>query len=129
MNRVGCWESVWANGTQYRMTFSNTQFKGATPQAVDAFYVMAPQTSVAQGALPFPHDHTVRDIPRGNGGAYSVQLRGYFVLCSEAGLVSGGCEPTWSQVDGLGTLPLARSAAATPSRPSSRSKPPQARGS
>jgi hypothetical protein len=109
VNRVGCWESVWAGGTEYRMTFSNTQFHGAVNGDEDAFYVMAPQGSVAQGALPFGHDHTVRDIPAGNGGTYSVKLHGFFVLCSGAGIVSGACVPTMSEVEGIGTLPLARS--------------------
>src|ERR1700686_1366360 len=78
--RVGCWEEVWANGAQYRMTFSNTSFKGATPKALDPFYVVAPQTDAPQGAPPntFPHDHVVRDIPAQNHGDYSVKLQGFF---------------------------------------------------
>src|ERR1700675_4458864 len=60
--RVGCYEDVWADGTQYRMTFSNTRFTGATPKELDPFYVLAPQTDKPQGAPPntFPHDHVVR---------------------------------------------------------------------
>ena len=108
-NIVGCWESVWAGGVEYRMTFSNVRFAGTTPGDVDAFYVMAPQTAVAQGALPFAHDHVVRDIPRHNGGAYSTKLHGYFVLCSAQGIVSGACIATMSEITGIGTLPLARS--------------------
>jgi hypothetical protein len=42
--RAGCYEDVWADGTQYRLTFSNTRFTGATPKVLDAFYVLAPQT-------------------------------------------------------------------------------------
>jgi hypothetical protein len=107
INRVGCWEDVWADGTQHRMTFANTQYTGGDTTGNDAFYVLAPQTGVAQGALPFGHDHVVRDLPQGNGGSYSTKLRGYFVLCSEQGLVSGACEPTMSVVDGFGTVPVA----------------------
>jgi hypothetical protein len=107
INRVGCWEDVWADGTQHRMTFSNTQYGGGDTIGVDAFYVLAPQADVAQGALPFAHDHVVRDLPQGNGGTYSTKLRGYFVLCSEQGIVSGSCEPTLSVVDGFGTVPVA----------------------
>jgi hypothetical protein len=109
IGRVGCWESVWARGTEYRMTFSNTQYRGAVSGDEDAFFVMAPQGSTAQGALPFPHDHTVRDIPAGNDGSYSVKLHGYFVICSAQGIASGACVPTMSEVEGIGTLPLARS--------------------
>jgi hypothetical protein len=107
VNRVGCWEDVWADGEQYRMTFANVQYAGGTPADVDALYVLAPQAAVPQGALPFAHDHVVRDLPQANGGSYSTKLHGYFVLCSEQGLVSGACEPTMSTIDGLGTVPAA----------------------
>jgi hypothetical protein len=96
INRVGCYENVWSNGTQYRMTFSNTQFSGTTPGDLDPFYVIAPQTAQPQGPMPtFPHDHTVNAIPKGNGGTYSTKLQGFFVLCSGQGLISGACVPLW----------------------------------
>ena len=107
INRVGCWEDVWVDGTEHRMTFSNTQYTGGATSGVDSFYVLAPQTGVPQGELPFGHDHVVRDLPQGNGGSYSTKLHGYFVLCSEQGLVSGACEPTITTIDGMGTLPVA----------------------
>jgi hypothetical protein len=107
--RAGCFEDVWADGTQYRMTFSNTQFTGATPSAPDPFYVLAPQTDKPQGAPPntFPHDHVVRDVPAQNHGSYSVQMQGYFVLCSGQGIVSGACVPAWTSVGGPDPLPFA----------------------
>jgi hypothetical protein len=90
------------------MTFSNVQFTGATPSdKLDNFYVVAPQTDTAQGTLPFPHDHVVRDVPRQNHGTYSVHLRGIFVLCSAEGIATGGCVPTMTSIEGLGTVPLA----------------------
>jgi hypothetical protein len=100
--RAGCYEDVWADGAQYRMTFSNTRFTGATPKALDPFYVLAPQTDQPQGAPPntFPHDHVVRDVPRENHGDYSVQLQGFFVLCSGQGIVSGTCVPLWTSLGG-----------------------------
>jgi len=106
---AGCYEEVWANGVQHRMTFSNTSFKGATPRELDAFYVIAPQTDTPQGAPPntFPHDHVVRDVPAQNHGDYSVQLQGFFVLCSGQGLVSGACVPSWTSVGGPDPLPFA----------------------
>jgi hypothetical protein len=101
--RVGCYELVWADGIQYRMTFSNQSFDGATPKALDPFYVLAPQTDAPQGYPPntFPHDHVVRAIPAGNHGTYSTKLQGYFVVCSEQGIVSGACVPSSSPVGPL----------------------------
>lgn len=107
--RVGCWEDVWADGLQVRMTFSNTTFRGATPNDLDGFYVVGPQTNAPQGAPPstFAHDHVVRDVPAQNHGNYSVQLQGFFVLCSGQGIVSGACVPTWTFLGGPDPLPLA----------------------
>ena len=107
--RVGCYELVWADGVQYRMTFSNQGFDGATPHQLDPFYVLAPQTSAAQGYPPntFPHDHVVRAIPAQNHGTYSTKLQGYFVLCSGQGIVSGACVPAWTSVGGPDPLPFA----------------------
>ncbi len=111
VNRVGCYELVWANGVQHRMTFSNTSFKGATPKELDPFYVLAPQTDAPQGAPPntFPHDHVVRDVPAQNHGHYSVKLQGFFVLCSGQGIVSGACVPSWTSIGGPDPLPFATS--------------------
>ena len=108
--RVGCYEDVWADGVQVRMTFSNTSFKGATPKALDAFYVIAPQTDTPQGAPPntFPHDHVVRGVPAGNHGEYSVHLQGFFVFCSAVGIGTGACVPTMTTIQGFGTVPFAR---------------------
>jgi hypothetical protein len=107
--RVGCYEDVWADGVQYRMTFSNTRFSGAAPAELDPFYVLAPQTGAPQGYPPntFPHDHVVRDIPAQNHGNYSVRLQGFFVVCSGDGIVSGACVPSWSAVFGPDPLPFA----------------------
>jgi hypothetical protein len=106
---AGCYELVWANGVQHRMTFSNTSFKGATPKALDPFYVIAPQTDEPQGAPPntFPHDHVVRDVPAQDHGTYSVQLQGFFVLCSGVGIVSGACVPSWTSIGAPDPLPFA----------------------
>jgi len=107
--RVGCYELVWADGVQQRMTFSNQGFDGATPKPLDPFYVLAPQTDMPQGAPPntFPHDHVVRSVPAGNHGAYSVKLQGFFVLCSGVGITSGACVPSFTSVGGPDPLPFA----------------------
>jgi hypothetical protein len=99
--RVGCYEDVWADGTQVRMTFANQPFQGATPTELDPFYVVAPQTDAPQGAVPaFLHDHVVRAVPSQNHGSYSVQLQGFFVLCTGQGIVSGACVPLWTSPGG-----------------------------
>ncbi len=107
--RVGCYEDVWADGAEYRMTFSNTRFAGATPQELEPFYVLAPQTDRPQGWPPntFLHDHVVRGVPSQNLGRYSVRLQGFFVLCSGQGIVSGACVPAWTAVGG-DPLPFAK---------------------
>ena len=101
--RVGCYELVWADGVQYRMTFSNQSFDGATPQDLDPFYVLAPQSENPQGYPPntFAHDHVVRAIPAGNHGTYSTKLQGFFVVCSGEGIASGTCVPSSSPVGPL----------------------------
>jgi hypothetical protein len=108
--RAGCYEDVWVDGVQVRMTFSNTRFTGATPKELDPFYVLAPQTNRPQGAPPntFPHDHVVRAVPNQNHGQYSVQMQGFFVLCSGQGIVSGACVPSWTSVGGPDPLPFAK---------------------
>ena len=108
--RAGCYEDVWADGAQHRMTFSNTRFTGATPKELDPFYVLAPQTDKPQGAPPntFPHDHVVRGVPPQNHGQYSVQMQGFFVLCSGQGIVSGACVPSWTSIGGPDPLPFAQ---------------------
>ena len=106
-----CYETVWADGVQLRMTFPNEAqpFTGATPgDQLGTFSVLAPQTDTPQGALPFPHDHVVGNAPARNAGSYVVHLRGFFVLCSAEGIASGGCVPTMTALPGLGTIPLAR---------------------
>jgi hypothetical protein len=107
--RAGCYELVWADGVQYRMTFSNTGFDGATPQQLDPFYVLAPQTGAPQGYPPntFPHDHVVRAIPAQNHGTYSVRLQGFFVFCSGQGIASGDCVPAWTPLGGPDPAPFA----------------------
>jgi hypothetical protein len=100
--RAGCYEDVWADGVEYRMTFSNTRFSGETPKELDPFYVLAPQSDKPQGAPPntFAHDHVVRAVPSQNNGSYSVQMQGFFVLCSGQGIASGACVPAWTSLGG-----------------------------
>ena len=101
-----CFEMVWANGVQLKMTFTNLNPKPSNAPT-DNFYVMAPQTGTPQGSLPFAHDHVIGDVPSQNHGDYSVHYHGFFVLCSAQGISSGGCVPTPTSIPGLGILPFA----------------------
>jgi len=109
-NHVGCYEVVWMDGAEYRMTFSNTGFSGNSPQDLAPFYVLAPQTDTPQGAPPntFPHDHVVPALPQQNHGSYSVHFQGFFVICSGDGIASGACVPAFTDLGGGTVLPLAR---------------------
>lgn len=120
-DHVGCYENVWADGAEYRMTFANTSFAGATPRALDPFYLVAPQTESAQGYPPrtFPHDHVVRATPAANGATYSVKLQGFFVLCSGHGIVSGACVPSWTPGLGPDPVPFAATVEGRPLRSTS----------
>jgi len=111
IGQTGCYELVWAGDAEYRMTFSNVKFSGNTPNALDPFYVLAPQTDRPQGAPPntFPHDHVTRDLPAHNGGTYSTKLPGYFVLCSADGIQTAACTFDWTAPDGVNALPFAKS--------------------
>jgi hypothetical protein len=108
-NHVGCYELVWVDGVQYRMTFSNTSFNGNAPGDLAPFYVLAPQTDTPQGAPPntFPHDHVVPAVPNQNHGSYSTRYQGFFVLCSGDAIASGACVPSFTDIGGGTVLPLA----------------------
>ena len=110
--RAGCWEDVWSDGAEYRMTFATgccSSFKGKDPGDLDRFYIIAPQAEPPQSLdASFRHDHVIRDIPAHNGGAYSVRLHGYFVICSASGMASGACVFELSSPGPGFTLPLAK---------------------
>ena len=106
--RVGCYEMVWADGVQVRMTFSNLDFPSTTGAPTGNFYVLAPQTDTLQGWVPFPHDHVVGGVPSHNHGDYTVHWHGYFVFCSADGIASGACVPAMTEIPGFGTVPFAR---------------------
>src|SRR5207245_4366497 len=87
-----CFEMVWVNGVQIKMTFVHAPFLAAPKATIDSFYVVAPQTDVPQGGpVPFFHDHVVGDAPQQNHGDFSVVLHGFIVFCSAVGIYSGGC--------------------------------------
>lgn len=105
-----CYELVWVNGIQVKMTFpqSGNPRPGSPGAEVNNFYVIAPQTAQPQGTAPFLHDHTVGVSPGQNRGP-SVFWHGYFVVCSAPAISTGSCIPLPSSIPGLGTIPLAQS--------------------
>ena len=105
-----CWEFVWVNGVEVRMTFPQAGHPlSHIPNAtVQNFYVIAPQTDTPQGGdIPPIHDHTIQAAPGDPG--WTPFMHGYFVLCSAEGLTSGDCVATFTDFPGFGTLPLAKS--------------------
>jgi hypothetical protein len=88
-----CFETVWTGGSQHYMTFANLAFPLTTSAPTGAFYVVAPQTSVPQGTVPFLHDHIVVASPAQNGGTYTVHSHGFLVFCSAQGFSTGACQP------------------------------------
>ena len=75
----------------------------------------APDRDAAgRAADTFPHDHVVRSVPAQNHGDYSIQLQGFFVLCSGQGITSGACAPSWTSVGGPIRSRSRRPSTATP---------------
>jgi hypothetical protein len=105
-----CFEKIWSEGVQIKMTFVNLS-PAPSNAPTEKFYVMAPQTRAPQGWVPFLHDHLIGDVSSrshgDNRGNNLVRYHGYFVLCSAQGIASGGCVPTMTSIPGLGTIPFA----------------------
>jgi hypothetical protein len=103
-----CYELVWVNGVQVRMTFPQAGNPLPTiPNAkVQNFYVMAAQTATPQGDIPPIHDHTIQAAPGDPG--WTPFMHGYFVICSAEGLTSDDCVAVSTDF-GFGPLPLAQS--------------------
>ena len=105
-----CWELVWVNGVEVRMTFpqAGTPISPIPKAKVQNFYVIAPQTDTPQAEIPPIHDHTIQAAPGDPG--WTPFMHGWFVLCSAEGLSSGDCVATFTEFPGNGgTLPLAES--------------------
>jgi hypothetical protein len=104
-----CYEFVWVDGVEVRMTFAQAGHPlSHIPNAkVQNFYVVAPQTETPQGDIPPIHDHTIQAAP--GDPDWTPFMHGYFVLCSAVGLTSGDCVATFTEFPGVGTLPLAKS--------------------
>jgi hypothetical protein len=101
-HRGACYEFVWVNGVEVRMTFPQAGDPLPTiPNAkVQNFYVIAAQTDTPQADVPPIHDHTIQAAPGGPG--WTPFMHGYFVLCSD------DCVAVSTDF-GFGPLPLAQS--------------------
>jgi hypothetical protein len=103
-----CFEPVWADGVQVKMKFINLNPKPSNAPTVN-FYVLAPQTDIPQGLIPFLHDHVIGDVKnRGEDPDGRVRYHAYFVLCSDQGISSGACVPTMTSIAPGTTLPFAK---------------------
>ncbi len=106
-----CFEKIWSHGNQVTMTFVDMN-PGPSTGAVRSFYVLAPQTHTPQGTVPFLHDHVISNVSSrddGNESGGLVRYHAYFVMCSAAGLSSGGCVASMTSIPGLETIPFAKS--------------------
>lgn len=105
-----CFEKIWVDGHQFKMTFINLTPPPSTAPTT-SFYVLAPQTGTPQGAGPFSpflHDHvTAMPSHNENDEALNVRYHGFLVFCSAQGIASGACVATMTLIGG-GTVPLAK---------------------
>jgi hypothetical protein len=109
IRHVACWENVWVDGHQVRMTFPQAAdpIPGIPHAKTQPFYVVAPQTDTPQGDFPpFVHDHTIAAAPGSPG--WTPFMHGYYVICSAEGISTGACEYSLRTIPG-GEIPLALS--------------------
>ena len=104
-----CFEKVWVDGDQFKMTFVDLNPTPSNPSDVN-FYVLAPQTRTPQGSVPFFHDHVTADTrPHDeNHGDLNVHYHGFLVFCSAQGISSGACVPTMTSTPGGIIVPFAK---------------------
>src|SRR6266700_4117150 len=79
-----CFEKVWVDGHQFKMTFINLNPPPTTAPTTN-FYVVAPQTGTPQGAGPFSpflHDH-VTDTPTHEENHDDLDRRGNRTPCQD----------------------------------------------
>ena len=103
-----CFEKVWVDGDQFKMTFVDLNPTPSNPSDVN-FYVVAPQTGTPQGSVPFFHDHVTADTrPHDvNHGDLNVHYHGFLVFCSAQGISNGACVPTMTSTP-QGIVPFAK---------------------
>jgi hypothetical protein len=102
-----CFEPVWVNGHQVKMTFVDLNPMPSNPSDV-SFYVLAPQTGHPQGGpVPFFHDHVTSDTRPDDERDLNIHYRGFLVFCSAQGISSGACVPTMTSFP-QGLVPLAK---------------------
>lgn len=106
-----CFEKVWSDGVQVKMTYLDLNPAPSTVPTRN-FYVVAPQTRALQGWVPFLHDHVIGDVSAKDHGDDRdnnlVRYHAFFVLCSAQAISSGACVPSMTSIPGLGTVPFAK---------------------
>jgi len=106
-----CFEKVWVDGVQFKMTFIDLNPQPHSASDVN-FYVLSPQTDRIQGfnPVPFLHDHVTSETrpQEASHGDFDLHYHGFFVFCSAQGLSSGACVPTMTAFPGDGTVPFAK---------------------
>ena len=108
-----CFEPVWVDGGQFKMTFIDLNPTPSNPSDVN-FYVVAPQTGTPQGGpVPFFHDHVTDDTRSreerhdAHHGEHNVHYHSFLVFCSPQGISSGACVPTMTSTP-QGMVPFAK---------------------
>jgi len=104
-----CFEKVWVDGVQFKMTFVDLNPQPHSASDVN-FYVLAPQTGTPQGGpVPFFHDHVTAETqpPKANHGDFDLHYHGFFVFCTAQGITSGACVATMTSFPGDGSVPFA----------------------
>jgi len=106
-----CFEKVWVDGVQFKMTFIDLNPQAHSASDVN-FYVLAPQTDRIQGfnPVPFLHDHVTSETrpQEASHGDFDLHYHGFFVFCSAQGISSGACVPTMTSFPGQGLVPFAK---------------------
>lgn len=95
-----CFEPVWVDGDQVKMTFVDLNPTPSSPSDVN-FYLVAPQKVTPQGGpVPFFHDHVTDDTRAHeerhgvHHGDLNVHYHPFLVFCSAEGISTGACVPT-----------------------------------
>jgi hypothetical protein len=107
IHHVACWENVWVDGHEVRMTFpqAGDPMPNIPKAKTQPFYVIAPQSDTPQGDVPaFVHDHTIAAAPGSPG--WTPFMHGYYVICSQEGISTGACQYSFRMIPG-GSIPLA----------------------
>src|SRR3989442_12201646 len=103
-----CFEKVWVDGVQFKMTFVDLNPQPHSASDVN-FYVLAPQTGTPQGGpVPFFHDHVTAETqpPKESRGDFNLHYHAFFVFCSAQSPTRGPCVAKIPSFPGAGSVPF-----------------------